>query len=100
MVSGAGTVYLEHLAKFKSPINHFLSFLGPISLKRSYFESRRWILNSVRPRISSIDSKNVRIHEALAAVLIETSQNQGKVIAQRNEHHKTCENNRAYAHFR
>merc|ERR1712062_426891 len=79
---------------------NFYQVPGPISLKRSYFESRRWILNSVRPRISSIDSKNVRIHEALAAVLIETSQNQGKVIAQRNEHHKTCENNRAYAHFR
>jgi len=79
---------------------NFYQVPGPISLKRSYFESRRWILNSVRPRISSIDSRNVRIHEALAAVLIETSQNQGKVIAQRNEHHKTCENNRAYAHFR
>jgi len=78
----------------------FYQVPGPITMKRSLFESRRWILNAVRPRISSRDTAATRIHEVLAHLLIETSQNQGRVIAQRNEHHKTCEQNRAYAHFR
>jgi len=69
---------------------------APITMKRSLFESRRWILNAARDR----DTRNIRIHETLANVLIETANNTGRVITQRNEHHKTCEQNRAYAHYR
>ena len=65
-------------------------------MKRSLFESRRWILNAARDR----DTKNIRIHETLANVLIDTANNTGRVIAQRNEHHKTYKQNRAYAHYR
>ena len=69
---------------------------APISMKRSLFEARRWILNTVRDR----DTKNTRVHGALANLLVDTAHNTGRVIAIRNEHHKTCEQNRAYAHYR
>jgi len=69
---------------------------APITMKRSLFESRRWILDAARDR----DTKNIRIHDSLANVLIDTANNTGRVISQRNEHHKTCEQNRAYAHYR
>lgn len=69
---------------------------APITDDRSYFEARRWIIKAARDR----DTKNVRMPQALASILIETANDSGRVIAQRNEHHKLCEQNRAYAHYR
>ena len=68
----------------------------PVTEHRSYFESRRWILNAARDR----NRKESAMAPALAKVILETFNNTGRVISQRNEHHKTCEQNRAYAHFR
>ena len=56
----------------------------------------RWIINAARDR----DKKKSLFCEKLAEVLIETASMTGRVINTKNEHHKTCEVNRAYAHFR
>ena len=69
---------------------------APITMHRSLFEARRWILNAARDR----DRTKTNIHDVLANVIVDTANESGRVIAQRNEHHKTCEQNRAYAHYR
>ena len=69
---------------------------APISEKRAKFEARRWIMNAARDR----DRRTTRIPPILANILVDTANNTGRVISVRNEHHKTCEQNRAYAHFR
>jgi small subunit ribosomal protein S7 len=68
----------------------------PITLKRSLFESRRWIMKAAQDR----DKAASRFHQRLAEIIIETAHNSGRVIAVKTEHHKTCEQNRAYAHYR
>ena len=69
---------------------------APISDKRSKFEARRWIIKAARDR----DRRTTRIAPVLANIIVDTFNNTGRVIAIRNEHHKTCEQNRAYAHYR
>ena len=69
---------------------------APISEERARFEARRWIVKAARNR----DRRSTRLPPVLASILIETANNTGRVITVRNEHHKTCEQNRAYAHYR
>lgn len=69
---------------------------APITIKRSEFEGMRWIIRVARDR----DKSKLRFHEKLADVIVETAAYQGRVIAIKDEHHKVCEINRAYAHFR
>lgn len=68
----------------------------PITQRKSEFEGMRWIIRVSRDR----DRAATRFHEKLASVIIETAAYQGRVIAIKDEHHKVCEVNRAYAHFR
>ena len=42
----------------------------------------------------------VRLHEKLAEVLVQTAEYSGPVVSRKQEHHKMCEQNRAYANFR
>merc|ERR1712150_242673 len=69
---------------------------APITQKRSEFDGMKWIINAARDR----DKSKSRFKEKLAEVLLETASMAGRVIQTKNEHHKTCEVNRAYAHFR
>jgi len=69
---------------------------APISERRAKFEARRWIINAARDR----DRRATRIAPVLANIIVDTFNNTGRVITVRNEHHKTCEQNRAYAHYR
>ena len=69
---------------------------APIKEKSARFEAIRWIYQAMKDR----DTRNVKLPPTLANILIETAHNQGRVIAVKNEHHKLCEQNRAYAHFR
>jgi len=69
---------------------------APITQKRSEFDGMKWIINAARDR----DKSKSRFKEKLAEVLLETASMTGRVIQTKNEHHKTCEVNRAYAHFR
>jgi len=72
------------------------SIPAPITLSRSEFEGMKWIINAARDR----EKRKSLFCEKLAEVLIETASMTGRVINTKNEHHKTCEVNRAYAHFR
>ena len=56
----------------------------------------RWIIKAARDR----DKKKAMFYQKLAEALIETASFTGRVIQEKNEHHKTCELNRAYAHYR
>merc|ERR1711973_121173 len=68
----------------------------PITVTRSEFEGMRWILTAARDR----DRSKSRFHEKLAEVIIDTAAYQGRVISIKDEHHKICEINRAFAHYR
>ena len=61
-----------------------------------YLIGMKWIVEAARDR----DMSKSRFKEKLAEVLLETASMTGRVINTKNEHHKTCELNRAYAHFR
>ena len=69
---------------------------APITEFRSEYEATRWISQAVKDR----DTRNTRLPPTLANILIDTANNTGRVISVKNEHHKVCEANRAYAHFR
>ena len=81
-----GVSKIEGGGVYKSPqLRNFLFLLG-----------MKWIITAARDR----DKKKSMFHEKLADVLIETASFTGRVIQVKNEHHKTCEINRAYAHYR
>lgn len=40
------------------------------------------------------------MYERLAELVVETAHDTGPIINMKNEHHKQCEINRAYAHYR
>ena len=60
------------------------------------FVGMRWIINAARDR----DKAKSRFNHKLAEVLVETASFTGRVIQVKNDHHKTCEVNRAFAHYR
>jgi len=93
----------------------------PITDTRSYFEAMRWlhktgrwdrdvsaadrvIPNSMKPH-EVTDPKfpqraRVTIADGLAKELVDAYNLVGRAIAKKYEHHKQCEQNRAYAHYR
>ena len=75
-----------------------------ITQERSVFEGMRWIIKEAedRPRVGIAKRDGLQIQtlaEKLAEVIVETSNYSGKVIAKKHEHHRICEQNRAYAHY-
>ena len=83
----------------------FLLFL------RSYFESIRWIQKAGRwdrdtpaPGKTMIAHKGVKprikLWDGLAKECVDAFYLTGRAINTVYEHHKTCEQNRAYAHYR
>jgi len=68
----------------------------PINEKFADFEARRWIKSAIRDR----DTRGTRIGPTLAKLLVDTANGTGRVIATKNEHHKVCDLNRAYARYR
>ena len=70
----------------------------PVTENFSYFQSIRWIIESCRERENKGDT---RFSEVLAEELIAAGvENTGKSIRKKQELHRKCEQNRAYAHFR
>ena len=69
----------------------------PITKFKSEFRGIRWIIQTARTRP---DKKMTPFHQALAEILTDTAEMKGPVIAKKNEHHRICELNRAYAHYR
>ncbi|KAJ9578712.1 hypothetical protein L9F63_005074 [Diploptera punctata] len=67
----------------------------PITENRSRFLAMKWIILAAK-------DKERRIHfpEKLAWELVDASKNQGRVVKQKQDLHRQCEANRAYAHYR
>lgn len=67
----------------------------PITEKRSQFLSMKWLVEAAREK-----ERTIHFPEKLAWELIDAAQNQGRVVKRKQDLHKQCEANRAYAHYR
>ena len=76
--------------------NQNANIRNTINLIFSFISGMKWIIEAARDR----DKLKSSFKEKLAEILVETASFTGRVIQQKNDHHKTCELNRAYAHYR
>ncbi|XP_022231422.1 28S ribosomal protein S7, mitochondrial [Drosophila obscura] len=67
----------------------------PVTTKRSYFLAMKWLLDAAFEK----DHK-VCLPERLAWEILDAAHGQGRVIKKKDDVHKQCESNRAYAHYR
>ncbi|KAL1488958.1 hypothetical protein ABEB36_014742 [Hypothenemus hampei] len=68
----------------------------PISEYKARFLSMNWLIEAGREK----DRTKVRFWTQLARELVDASNNTGKVVRRKQELHKQCEANKAYAHYR
>ncbi|KAJ2946032.1 hypothetical protein O0L34_g4950 [Tuta absoluta] len=68
---------------------------GPITDKRSLFLAIKWLLEATYEK-----ERTVHFPEQFAWELLEAASNTGKVIKRKQDLHRQCEANRAYAHYR
>uniref|UniRef100_A0A8D9AXE8 28S ribosomal protein S7, mitochondrial n=1 Tax=Cacopsylla melanoneura TaxID=428564 RepID=A0A8D9AXE8_9HEMI len=66
----------------------------PISDKEATAKAMKW-------HVEIADDKPSKVHfsDNLAQILIDGSENKGKVVKRKTDLHRTCEANRAYAHY-
>lgn len=69
----------------------------PISEKQSEDLAIRWLLETVREQPKP---RKKNFPEMMAKELIDSYYQQGKVIKRKQDMHRQCENNKAYAHYR
>lgn len=67
----------------------------PITEKHSYFRGCKWLVEAAREK----GSKD-KLYDQLAKELIDAAGNVGRVVKRKQDLHKLCEANRAYAHYR
>jgi len=67
----------------------------PITDKRSQALAMKWLILQ-----SNEKERTTHFPEKLAAELIDASNNTGRVVKRKQDLHRQCEANRAYAHFR
>lgn len=67
----------------------------PVTEKRSQFLSMKWLIEAAREK-----ERTIHFPEKLAWELIDAAQNQGRVVKRKQDLHRQCETNRAYAHYR
>ncbi|CAH1794535.1 unnamed protein product [Owenia fusiformis] len=67
----------------------------PMTEKNSTFRAMKWMIESAKAK-----DANTRMYDQLAHELINAANNTGKSIKKKQELHKQCESNKAYAHFR
>ncbi|KAK5640697.1 hypothetical protein RI129_009244 [Pyrocoelia pectoralis] len=67
----------------------------PITDRRAQFTSMKWLIEAGKDK-----DRNIRFHDQLAYELIDAANNRGKVVKKKQDLHKQCEANRAYAHYR
>lgn len=67
----------------------------PVTPQKSLFLSMKWLIAAAEDK-----GKNTRFHHQLAVELIDASNNKGRVVKQKQDLHRQCEANRAYAHYR
>lgn len=67
----------------------------PITEKRSYFMSMKWLVQAGNDK-----AQRVHFPEKIAWEIIDAANNTGRVVKRKQDLHKECEANRAYAHYR
>ncbi|XP_045027447.1 28S ribosomal protein S7, mitochondrial-like [Daphnia magna] len=67
----------------------------PITENRARFLAMKWMILESREK-----ERTVHFPERLAYELLEAFNNTGKVVKRKQDLHKQCETNRAYAHYR
>ncbi|KAK7025526.1 28S ribosomal protein S7, mitochondrial [Halocaridina rubra] len=67
----------------------------PLTEKRSYFVAIRWLKEAGREKF-----RTVHFPEKMAKELIDAANNEGRVVKKKQDLHRQCEANRAYAHYR
>lgn len=74
-----------------------VTYRVPVSLKdsRSQFIAMRWIVDE-----SKIKERTIHLPEKMCWVLLDAFENKGNVVKKKNDLHRQCEANKAYAHYR
>lgn len=67
----------------------------PVTETNSYFLSMKWLIESINDKF-----RTVHFPEKMAWELLDAAANTGRVVKRKQELHKQCEANRAYAHYR
>ncbi|XP_030562580.1 28S ribosomal protein S7, mitochondrial isoform X2 [Drosophila novamexicana] len=67
----------------------------PLTEKRSYFLAMKWLLDAAREK-----DRKVHLPDKLAWEILDAAHGQGRVIKKKDDLHRQCESNRAYAHYR
>jgi small subunit ribosomal protein S7 len=67
----------------------------PITEKHSYFRACKWLVEAAREK-----GTRDKLPDVLAKELLDAANNVGRVIKRKQDLHKLCEANRAYAHYR
>lgn len=67
----------------------------PLTANRSRFLSMKWMIEASQDKF-----RRVHFPEKLAQELLDAYHNKGQVVKKKNDLHKLCEANKAYAHFR
>lgn len=67
----------------------------PISPVRAQHRSMKWLIEAAKEK-----EDEERFYNMLAKELVSASQSQGRAVKWKEELHKKCQANRAYAHFR
>ncbi|CAG4979918.1 unnamed protein product [Colias eurytheme] len=68
---------------------------GPITEKRSLFLAIKWLLEATNDK-----ERTIHFPEQFAWELLDAANNSGKVVKRKQDLHRLCEANRAYAHYR
>lgn len=67
----------------------------PVSEKSSYYLACKWLVEASREK-----EKKVHLPEKMAYELMDAANNEGRVVKRKQDLHRLCEANRAYAHYR
>ncbi|KAG0724353.1 28S ribosomal protein S7, mitochondrial [Chionoecetes opilio] len=67
----------------------------PITDYRSYFVSMRWLKEAGKEK-----ERTIHFPEKMARELLAAARNEGRVVKRKQDLHRQCEANRAYAHYR
>lgn len=67
----------------------------PITINRANFMAMKWIIEAAKEK-----ERTIHFPQKLAWELLDAASNQGRVVKRKNDLHRQCEANRAYAHYR
>lgn len=67
----------------------------PLTEQKSYFLAMKWILDAAREK-----ERKICLPDKLAWEILDAACGQGRVIKKKDDLHRQCESNRAYAHYR